>query len=153
MNMAAISQAQPDAEIAGMTARLVDLAGRLAEMLTRETALVRAMRIKEIGPLQDAKTALTEQYQTAFKSLTSAHDGKSLPAAIKEQLAVSGQLLAAAVADNELALRVGKVATETLIGSIIAAVKEQKKSGRSYAPRSITPRYTFMTAAAVDRRL
>jgi hypothetical protein len=151
--MAAAPQAQPDAEIAGMTARLVDLAGRLAEMLARETALVRAMRIKEIGPLQEAKTALTAQYQTAFKALTSAHDGKSLPAAIKEQLALSGQLLATAVADNELALRVGKIATETLIGSIIAAVKEQKKFGASYAPQSVAPRHTFMTAAAVDRRL
>src|SRR5580693_8140818 len=107
--MAAAPQAQPDAEIAGMTARLVDLEGRLAEMLARETALVRAMRIKEIGPLQEAKTAPTAQYQTAVKALTSAHDGKSLPAAIKEQLALSGQLLAAAVADNELALRVGKI--------------------------------------------
>jgi hypothetical protein len=149
----AAPQANPSAELAAMTARLVDLAGRLAEVLTRETGLVRAMRIKEIGPLQQEKTNLTAQYQTVFKALTSAHDGKSLPEAIKEQLAVSGQHLATAVVDNELALRVGQVATERLIGSIIAAVKEQKKFGTSYAPRRATPRHTFMTAAAVDRRL
>jgi hypothetical protein len=151
--MPAIPETRLDAALAGMTARLVDLAERLAAVLMRETALVRAMRIKEIGSLQQEKITLTAQYQTAFKALTSAHDGGSLPALIKEQLAVSGQRLGAAVVDNELALRVGKVATERLIGSIIAAVKDQQKSGRSYAPQRNTPRHTFMTAAAVDRRL
>lgn len=144
---------QAYSELANMTARLVDLAERLAEVLTRETGLVRAMRIKEIGPLQEEKTNLTAQYQTAFKALTSAHDGRSLPEAIKEQLALSGQRLATAVVENGLALRVGRVATERLIGSIVAAVKEQKKFGISYAPQRVTPRHTFMTAAAVDRRL
>jgi hypothetical protein len=151
--MPAIPEIHLEAELDGMTARLVDLAGRLATVLMRESALVRAMRIKEIGSLQQAKTTLTAQYQTTFKALTSAHDGGSLPPTIKEQLAISGQRLGAAVIDNELALRVGKVATERLIGSIVAAVKKQQKYGLSYAPQRNTPRHTFMTAAAVDRRL
>ena len=151
--MPAAPQARPDAEIAGLCARLVDIARRLTDLLARETTLVRAMRINEIAPLQREKTELTAQYQTAFKAMVSLHDGKSLPAAMKEQLAVSGQRLAAAVMDNELALRVGKVATERLIGSIVAAVKEKTKFGVSYAPQRAVPRYTFMTAAAVDRRL
>ena len=151
--MPASPQLHADLDVSRMTAKLVNVADRLAEILSRETALVRAMKIKEIGPLQQEKTALTAQYQIAFKALTSAHDGKTLPAAIKERLAQSGHRLGTAVVENELALRVGKIATERLIGSIIAAVKERKKFGISYAPQSGTPRHTFMTAAAVDRRL
>ncbi len=140
-------------EIQAMTEELAELAGRLTDLLAHESTLVRAMRIKEIGPLQGQKTSLTARYQKTFTALTAAHNGKALPLAIKERLAVSGQRLAAAVAENELALRVGKIATDRLIGSIIAAVKDAQKSTTAYAPRPTTPRHGFMTAAAVDRRL
>src|SRR5579871_6881692 len=101
--MPAAAPAPLDTDLAGMTARLVDLAGRLADLLTRESALVRAMRIKEIAPLQDEKVKLTAQYQTMFKALTSTQDGRSLPQAMKDQLAASGERLGAAVVENELA--------------------------------------------------
>lgn len=143
----------PPTDPARITALLGVLAQRLIEVLARETALVRAMRVKEIGPLQAQKTELTAQYQTMFKALTTAFDGKSLPPAIKEQLAITGQRLSAAVIENELMLRAGKVATERLIGSIVNAVREQKKSTTVYAPKSASPRRSFMTASAVDRRM
>lgn len=151
--MPAEAATRPATELVDMTGRLVDLVGRLVAVLTHETTLVRAMKIKEIGPLQAEKVSLTAQYSTTFKAITSARPGASLPAEVKEQLARSGQRLAEAVAENELALRVGQVATERLIGSIVAAVKQAKKHRLSYAPQRSTPRHTFMTAAAVDRRL
>jgi hypothetical protein len=151
--MSAAPKAPHEGDVAGMSGRLVDLAGRLVAVLSRETALVRAMRVREIGPLQDEKTSLTAQYRTAFKAMTSTYPGSSLPAPIKEELAISGQHLGQALVENELALRVGKAATERLITSIVAAVRQQKKFRISYAPQRETPRHTFMTAAAVDRRL
>ena len=133
---------------------LMRLADSLTALLARETGLVRAMRVKEIGPLQAEKARLTAAYQTAFTAFTGAHDAKALPAEIRDALAATGQRLAAAVIDNELALRVGKTATERLIGSIIDAVREQRKSVTVYAPGAASsPRHSFMTAAAVDRRL
>jgi hypothetical protein len=146
-------QAQPAAEIVAMTNELADIAERLTRVLTRETELVRAMQVKEIGPLQSEKTGLTALYQKAFKGLAAVNDGASLPASCKERLAVAGKALAAAVVDNELMLRVGKVATERLIGSIVNALKDLHKTSLSYAPKRIAPRHGFMTAAAVDRRL
>jgi len=151
--MSAAPKAAHEGDVAGMSGRLVDLAGRLVAVLSRETALVRAMRIKEIGALQEEKTSLTAQYRTVFKAMTSTYPGPSLPVPIKEQLAVSGQRLGQALVENELALRVGKAATERLITSIVAAVRQQKKFSISYAPQRETSRHTFMTAAAVDRRL
>lgn len=139
--------------LATLTAELVAIAEQLIKVLARETELIRAMRVKEIGPLQADKTDLTARYQKNFKALTAANDGKSLPPATKEQLAAAGQRLAKAVAENELMLRVGKIATERLITAIVAAVKEQNKTTLSYAPQRAVPRHRFMTAAAVDRHL
>jgi hypothetical protein len=141
------------ANLAGLTAELVEIAERLTKVLARETELIRAMRVKEIGPLQTDKTDLTSRYQKSFKALVAANDGKSLPPAIKERLAVTGQHLAKAVTENELMLRVGKTATERLISSIVAAVKEQNKTTLSYAPQKAGPSQRFMTASAVNRQL
>ena len=142
-----------EAALRDLAAELAQLAGSLTTLLAQETEFVRALRVKEIGPLQAEKTRLTAAYQSSFKALTGTYDAKSLPPDIRDVLAAAGQRLAAAVIDNELALRVGKAATERLIGSIIDAVKEQRKSVTVYAPGAPAARHTFMTAAAVDRHL
>lgn len=144
---------QTPADITGLVTQLAGLADSLTALLTQETELVRSMRIKEIGPLQARKTRLTAEYQTTFTSLTTMRDGKSLPPDMRDLLAVSGQRLAAAVVENELALRVGKTATEKLISSIVDAVRDQQKSVTTYAPKATPQRHGFMTAAAIDRQL
>jgi hypothetical protein len=143
------------AEIPALADTLAMLADRLTALLARESALVRAMRVAEIGELQAEKTALTARYQETFNALVAAHRGAPLPLDIKERLARSGQRLGDAVAENELALRVGRLATERLITTIVAAVKEQQQSAGPYAPprSAAAPRRGFMTAAALDRRL
>ncbi len=141
-------------EIPALTEELARLAEGLTALLTRETELVRAMRITEIGALQDDKTNLTALYQKTFKALIAAHNGQPFSLAVKERLAVSGDRLGAAVTDNELTLRVGRVATERLITTIVAAVKEQQKSVTAYTPQQAAgPRRTFMTSAALDRHM
>ncbi len=141
------------ADIPAMTTQLVALTEQLTNLLSQETELVRVMRIPEIAPLQPEKVRLTALYQQTFKALSAAGEGKTLPAPLKERLATAGERLAKAVIANELALRVGKIATERLIGSIVNAVREQKKAVTSYAPQRKLPHYGFMTAAAVDRHL
>jgi hypothetical protein len=148
------SKAPSTNEIPALSENLAGIADRLIELLARETGLVRAMRVNEIGALQGDKTTLTALYQKTFKALIAAHGGKPFARAAKEHLAAVAHKLSAAVKENELALRVGKVATERLITTIVAAVKEEQKSAAAYAPqRSPAPRRGFMTAAALDRRL
>ena len=151
--MTALASSSPGNEVGALTTQLVDVAEKLSDLLGEETTFVRAMKIKEIGPLQPEKVRLTDLYKKFFKALTTANDGRALPTPYKERLASSGTRLAKAVIDNELALRVGKVATERLIGSIVTAVRNQKKATLSYAPQRRVPQRSFMTAAAVDRRL
>jgi acetylglutamate kinase len=151
---AAPTQAPSADEISALTEELAEIAERLTEILSRETEFVRAMRIAEIDALQAAKTHLTALYQKTLKALLAAHDGQPLSLPVKERLAVSGERLGTAVTENELMLRVGRTATERLIMTIIEAVKEQQKSVTAYAPEGNTgPRRSFMTSAALDRRM
>ena len=59
-----MATAPPPADAAPV-ASLASLAGELAALLERETALVRAFKIAEIAPLQSEKTRLTLLFQKA----------------------------------------------------------------------------------------
>jgi hypothetical protein len=131
---------------------LADIADRLAALLTRETAFVRAMQIKEIGPLQGEKAQLTREYQRLLKGLAGAT--LKLPAELKMRAMRAGQRLADAAVENERILRVGQAATDRLIAAIAAAIKRQRPPTTGYAPRKgMPPRMAAVAGIAIDRRL
>ncbi len=106
---------------------LAALAATLAALLERETALVRAMNVAGIAPLQAEKQRLTLMFQQAIKSPVGAATASLKGPAKAAWLAQIRQLTAAAM-DNERALRVGRAATERLIAaSAVTAVKAQRK--------------------------
>jgi hypothetical protein len=127
------------------TAALVAVATELALLLERETALVKALKIAEIAPLQTEKTRLTLLFQKALK--------QSPPSAASKPWVTIGRRLAQAAIDNERALRVGRAATERLIGTVIAAVKQSRRALATYAPRRGRPRDPAIAGISCDRRL
>jgi hypothetical protein len=145
------STAMPGEDTATLVGQIIELAASLCAVLGQETALVRAMHVKEIGPLQREKTSLTEAYRKAFKALTARQSGSQLAPPLKERLQAAGQNLAKAVRENEMMLRVGQAATERLIVAIVTAVNEQRKAAVGYAPKAKMPR--GVRPAAIDRRL
>ena len=136
------------------TAGILDLSERLTALLTQETALLKAMRVSDIEPLQAEKLRLTRLYQKAVLALRG--DGTSrpaLPAPLKSQLAAAGQRLADATAENERSLRVSHAATECLITAIITAIKDQRPSTSGYTSRMAAPRSDRVSGVALDRRM
>jgi hypothetical protein len=127
------------------TAALVAVATELALLLEREPVLVKALKIAEIAPLQNEKTRLTLAFQKALK--------QSPPSAASKPWMASGRRLAQAAIDNERALRVGRAATERLIGAVIAAVKQSRRALATYAPRHGLPREPAIAGISCDRRL
>lgn len=141
----------PGEDVTNLAVRIIELAERLHAVLVRETALVRALRIKEAGPLQPEKTQLAELYRKTFKSLVARQGEGELPAPLKARLRDAGEGLAKAVRENALILRVGQAATERLIIAIVTAINAQRKTALGYAPQRKTLR--GVRPAAVDRRL
>ncbi|HUK60752.1 MAG TPA: hypothetical protein VLV50_16085 [Stellaceae bacterium] len=131
-------------------AELLAIVRDLTVLLERETALVRGLKIAEIGPLQDDKTRLT---QTLRRLLKQCENGANLPAAARLKWTTMGERLVAAATDNERALRVGRMATERLIGAVVRAVRESRRPHACYAPRKPATRDLGVSGVALDRRL
>jgi hypothetical protein len=131
---------------------LVTLADSLAELLERETALVRGMKISEIAPLQGEKSQLTLRFQKAL-ALFEAANPASLAGSARARWLVAGQRLAAAAMDNERALRIGRAATERLVAAIVSAVKQSRRHPAGYSARRAASPDPSVTGIAVDHRL
>ena len=132
------------AAVAADTAALVTLAGELATLLERETALVRLLKIAEIAPLQAEKTRLTQLFQKAMK--------QAPPSAASKPWLAIGKRLAQAAIDNERALRVGRAATERLVGAVVNAVKQSRPPAAGYS-KGRAPPPAPMAGVAIDHRL
>ncbi len=133
---------------------LCAVANELAMLLDRETALIRAMKLTEIGPLQADKARLTQLCGTTLKTIDPAAPVSN---ALKDQWrAVSKKLGDAAIA-NEMALRVGHAATDKLVSAIIGHVQKERAVTTGYArPKPIAPgasRRPTLAGVTIDRSL
>ena len=125
---------------------LAALAGLLAELLERETALVRALKLAEIAPLQPEKVRLTQLFQRALEN-------SGTPGGKKPSWAAAGQRLAQAAIDNERALRVGRAATDRLIATVVSAVKKSRGPATTYVAQRRQPREARIAGVTLDRKL
>jgi hypothetical protein len=146
---AAADRAAPSG-LAGLCA----VAGELAELLDRETRLLRAMKIAEIAALQADKLRLTKLCGTAVKSID-----PEAPVAkpLRDQWrSVSKRLGDAAIA-NEMALRIGHTATDKLVSAIVGHIEQRHSAKSGYGrPTPIAPalqRKPNLAGVTVDRHL
>jgi hypothetical protein len=114
------------ADVAGLCL----VATELTALLDRETKLLHAMRIRDIGPLQADKTRLTKACGTAIKTIDPA---KPVPPAVKDRWRQISKRLGDAAIANEMALRVGHAATDKLVSAIIGHIEQRQKTATSYA--------------------
>jgi len=129
---------------------LFAVAGDLTGLLERETRLVRTLQIAEIAPLQTDKARLVELLRKFLKQF---EGGAKLPPSAKQKWGVLGQRLVTAAAENERALRIGRTATERLIGAVISAVRQSRRPHATYSPKKRASSDLTVAGVALDRRL
>jgi len=133
---------------------LCAIANELAILLDRETVLIRAMRIREIAPLQADKERLTKLCGTTLKSIDPA---TPVPTALKDQWRAASKKLGDAALANEMALRVGHSATEHLVSAIVGHIEKERSVSTAYArPKPIAPgaaRRPTLAGVTIDRSL
>lgn len=132
---------------------LCSAAAELTTLLDRETQLIRAMRLKEIAPLQPDKMRLTQLCGTVLKTI----DPKmSISPGLKEQWRTASKKLGDAAIANEMALRVGNAATARLVSAIIGHIDRRRRATATYArPKPIAPTKPrpSLAGVTVDRQL
>jgi len=133
-------------------AELAALADALADLLERETALVREMKIAEIAPLQADKSQLTLRFQKAVMTLGGAGIA-GLSGAARTRWLAAGRRLTAAATDNERALRIGRLATERLVAAVVTAVNQNRQRPAGYSARRAASPEPPVAGIAVDHRL
>lgn len=133
---------------------LCAIADELATLLDRETALIRAMRIKEIAPLQADKARLTKLCGTTLQSIDPAVPVSTV---LKDQWRAASKKLGDAALANEMALRVGRAATDHLVSAIVGHIQKEHRSAAGYArPKPIAPgisRRPTLAGVTIDRSL
>jgi hypothetical protein len=133
---------------------LCAVATELTALLDRETTLIRAMKLTEIGPLQADKARLTQLCGTTLKAIDPA---APVANALRDQWrAVSKKLGDAAIA-NEMALRVGHAATDRLVSAIVGHIQKERTAASGYVrPKPIAPgasRRPTLAGVTIDRSL
>lgn len=148
--LAAGGKAPPAAAIPG----LCKVATDLANLLERETGLIRAMKLTEIGPLQADKARLTQMCGLALKDID-----MTAPVAkpLKEQWQAASKKLGDAALANEMALRVGRDATDKLVSAIVGHIQRRRNATSAYArPKRAAPgvvRRPSLSGVTLDRHL
>ncbi len=129
---------------------LIVLSERLAELMSEENELLRAMRPEEIAKLQESKENLSRAYEERIRRVAAEPDHvRRLDAETKETLRRSTERLNEAVTRNRIALKAAKEANERLIRAIVNAVQEQQQNLDVYTAAGTTG---AQTAPPVRRR-
>jgi len=139
--------------------QLIHVTGRLIDVMDREIALLRAMRIGEISALQQEKLDLTAEYENAVAALAAEPELlRAVEPALRAELAAVASRFDAAVAENARALGAVRESHDRLLRAIVDAVAEQRSRQKAYTSRGAldsprSGRRAPPISLTVDRRL
>lgn len=112
---------------------LIHIASRLIDVMNREIATLRDMRIADLRPLQEEKAALTATYEEKVRDLSAnSKDFAAVGLALKQEFAEIAVRLNQVLANNERALHAAQVAHDRLLKAIVEAVEEDRNQLKGY---------------------
>lgn len=112
---------------------LLDTSTRLTDLIAAEIAALRAMRPRDIAPLQEEKAQLTARYGAVLAQLRANPEMlKGANPARRGQLRQAVQQLRDVIGDNLRALKAARIINEKMIRVIADAVAAQTKPTTGY---------------------
>ncbi|MDP6429725.1 MAG: hypothetical protein QF393_17035 [Rhodospirillales bacterium] len=115
---------------------LIFITRRLTDLLTAEITALRAMRPKDIVPLQEEKAELTNLYETrlnAFKD--DAIELRKLSPELAAEFGTSTRILRDVIADNQRVLKAVREVNEDVIGVVADEIARQRNPAQTYGER------------------
>ena len=112
---------------------LITITRRLTDLLTAEITALRAMRPKDIVPLQDEKAELTNIYESRLKALKDdAIELKQISPELAAELGHSTAILRDVIADNQRVLKAVREVNEDVINVIADEIARQRNPAQTY---------------------
>jgi len=112
---------------------LIEIASKLIALLGRETALLRQMKIREIGALQDEKLTLSRAYEARVRALNKHGDAvDGVEQAIRDELRATVNRFQSAAEANSIVVRAAQTVNQRLMQAIVDAVNELRGRAETY---------------------
>jgi flagellar biosynthesis/type III secretory pathway chaperone len=115
---------------------LIVITRRLTDLLTAEITALRAMRPKDIAPLQEEKAELTNLYEMRLNALKDdAIELKKISPELAAELGQSTKILRGVIADNQRVLQAVREVNEDVINVIANEIARQRNPAQTYGER------------------
>ncbi|WP_193371053.1 hypothetical protein [Pelagibius marinus] len=111
----------------------------LTAVMSREVELLRAMRVRDFGELQDHKLGLVQSYEKQTENLRS---NPAFVAAIdpllRDELTDVMERMHEVMSENEMAINAARTANQRVATAIVKAVEEEQSESAGYSNRGST---------------
>jgi flagellar biosynthesis/type III secretory pathway chaperone len=116
--------------------QVIDIVEDLTAVMSREVELLRAMRVRDFGELQDHKLGLVQAYEKQTEHLR--HNpafAAAIDPVLRAELTDVMERMHAVMSENEQAISAARSANQRVATAIVNAVQEQKSESAGYSAK------------------
>lgn len=114
--------------------QIIQLVEDLTAVMSREVELLRAMRVRDFGELQDHKLSLVQSYEKQTAPLRSNPAfAQLIDPRLREELTDVMERMHAVMSENEHAINAARTANQRIATAIVNAVQTQQSEGSGYS--------------------
>ena len=129
-------QAQAVPPSAAELRQVIHIIEDLTAVMSREIELLRAMRVRDFGELQDHKLDLVQSYEKHTADLrANPAFVEAIDPLLREELTDVMERMHGVMTENELAINAARSANQRVATAIVKAVEEQQRENAGYSNR------------------
>ena len=114
--------------------QVIHIVEDLTAVMSREVELLRAMRVRDFGELQDHKLGLVQAYEKQTEHLRSNPAFlDAIDPMLREELTDVMERMQAVMTENEQAINAARTANQRVATAIVNAVQEQHSESAGYS--------------------
>ena len=116
--------------------QVIHIVEDLTAVMSREVELLRAMRVRDFGELQDHKLGLVQAYEKQTEHLrTNPAFADAIDPVLREELTDVMERMHEVMSENEQAISAARSANERVATAIVKAVQEQQGENAGYSSK------------------
>jgi len=114
--------------------QIIQLVEDLTAVMSREVDLLRAMRVRDFGELQDHKLSLVQSYEKQTAPLRSNPAfAKLIDPRLRDELTDVMERMHAVMSENEVAINAARSANQRIATAIVNAVQGEQSENSGYS--------------------
>jgi flagellar biosynthesis/type III secretory pathway chaperone len=116
--------------------QVIHIVEDLTAVMSREVELLRAMRVRDFGELQDHKLGLVQAYEKQTDHLRgNPAFAEAIDPLLREELTDVMERMHAVMRENEIAINAARSANQRVATAIVKAVQEQQSETAGYSAK------------------